>query len=218
MGNRLARQLSGAIGSGRPLGMTTIEQRLQQQIESALREHMLAGRTAVMTALERGRAAASSAPAERTKPAATRPRDASSAGKRRTASELAALSEQLYEVIATHPGEGMIALSARMGVSGTQLQRAVARLRDAERIRTVGVYGQTTKDLAFTPKRNGHDRAGATEVGETAHANPEWRLGHPSFPLRRCWFSPSGGHAQCPAARLGRTNQLGRLSMIRVRA
>jgi len=123
--------------------MTTIEQRLQQQIESAFREYMLAGRTAVMTALERGFAAASSAPTERAKPAATRSRDATTTSKRRTASELATLSEQLYEVIAAHPGEGMLALSARMGVSGTQLQRAVARLRSADRIRTVGVRQQT---------------------------------------------------------------------------
>ena len=123
--------------------MTTIEQRLQQQIENAFHEYMLAGRAAAMTALERAMAAASSAAAERSKPAATRGRDASSTGKRRTASELATLSEQLYEVIATHPGEGMIVLSGRMGLSGPQLQRAVARLRGTERIRTVGVRQQT---------------------------------------------------------------------------
>jgi len=123
--------------------MTTIEQRLQQQIENAFREYVVAGRMAAMTALERALAAASSATAERAKPAATRARDASTTGKRRTASELAALSDQLYEVIAAHPGEGMIALSARMGVSGLQLQRAVARLRGTERIRTVGVRQQT---------------------------------------------------------------------------
>jgi hypothetical protein len=122
--------------------MTTIEQRLQQQIESAFSEYMLAGRAAVMAALERGLAAASSAPAARPKPAMTPVRATSSASKRRTASELTALSEQLYEVIAAHPGEGIIALSAHMGTSGTQLQRAVARLRDAERIRTVGVRQQ----------------------------------------------------------------------------
>ena len=123
--------------------MTTIEQRLQQQIENAFCEYMLAGRAAAMTALERAMATASSAAAERSKPAATRARAALTTGKRRTASELAALSEQLYEVVATHPGEGMIALSARMGVSGPQLQRAVARLRGAERLRTVGVRQQT---------------------------------------------------------------------------
>jgi hypothetical protein len=57
-------------------------------IEGALRECMLAGRTAAMTALECGFAAASSAPAERTKPATSRARDVSSTGRRRTAGEL----------------------------------------------------------------------------------------------------------------------------------
>jgi hypothetical protein len=60
------------------------------------------------------------------------------AGKRRTASERAALSEQLYEAIAASPGEDMVALSERLGVSGPQLQRVVARLRAGNRIRTVG--------------------------------------------------------------------------------
>ena len=123
--------------------MTTNEQRLQQQIESAFREYMQAGRMLAMTALERALATTSSAPAKQAKPPVARIGDASRAGKRRTASELAALSEQLYEVIASHPGEGMVALSARIGVSGPQLQRAVARLRGAERIRTVGVRQQT---------------------------------------------------------------------------
>jgi predicted transcriptional regulator len=62
--------------------------------------------------------------------------------KRRTASELAALSEQLYEVIAAHPGEGMVTLSERMGANASTLQRAVARLRGEERIRTVGARQQ----------------------------------------------------------------------------
>lgn len=123
--------------------MSKIEDRLQQQVESALREYMLAGRAAIMTALERAFAGTSSTPGAQTKLAANRASNASRAGKRRTASELAALSERLYEVIAAHPGEGMIALSARMDVSGSQLQCAVARLRSAERIRTVGVRQQT---------------------------------------------------------------------------
>jgi hypothetical protein len=49
--------------------------------------------------------------------------------KRRTVSELAALSEQLYEAIAADPGESMVVSSERLGVSGVQLQRVVARLR-----------------------------------------------------------------------------------------
>ncbi len=60
------------------------------------------------------------------------------AGKRRTVSELAALSEQLYEAFAADPGEGMVSLSKRLDASGPQLQRVVARLRADNRIRTVG--------------------------------------------------------------------------------
>jgi hypothetical protein len=72
----------------------------------------------------------------------TRIRTAATTAKRRTASELTALSEQLYNVIAAHPGEGMVALSERMGVSGIQLQRVVALLRNGDRVRTVGVRQQ----------------------------------------------------------------------------
>jgi hypothetical protein len=121
--------------------MTTIEQRLQQQIESAVREYMVASRAAVAALLDRAFAAPSRVPTERATPA-TRVRAATKPAKRRTANELAALSEQLYELIAAHPGEGMVALSERMGVTGPLLQRVMALLRNAERVRTVGVRQQ----------------------------------------------------------------------------
>jgi hypothetical protein len=121
--------------------MTTIEQRLQQQIESAVRDYMLASRAAAAASLERAFAAPSRMPVERAKPA-SRVSDATKVGKRRTANELTAQGEQLYEVIAAHPGEGMVALSERMGVSGADLQRVVALLRTAQRVRTVGVRQQ----------------------------------------------------------------------------
>jgi hypothetical protein len=121
--------------------MTTNEQRLQQQIEGAVREYMLASRATVIAALERAFGVAPNTPAKRSKPSPGL-RAAASVGKRRTASELAALSEQLYEVIATHPGEGMVALSERMGTHGKMLERAVARLRSAGRIRTIGARQQ----------------------------------------------------------------------------
>lgn len=118
----------------------TIEQRLQQQVESAVREYMVASRAAVAALLDRAFAAPSRKPAERAMPKTRR--TAVSTAKRRTASELTALSEQLYKVIAAHPGEGMVALSEHMGVSGIQLQRVVALLRNGERVRTVGVRQQ----------------------------------------------------------------------------
>jgi hypothetical protein len=123
--------------------MTTIEQRLQQQIESAVREYMVASRAAVTASLDRAFAAtpARIPTAERATPV-TRVRVATKPAKRRTAVEIAALSEHLYEMISAHPGEGMVALSKRMRVSGPQLQRVVALLRNTERIQTAGARQQ----------------------------------------------------------------------------
>ena len=117
--------------------MNTLEQRLQERIESAIQEYLRESRVMVTATLERAFGAATRAPIQRTK-SASRASSGVAHGKRRTASELEALSEQLYEAIATSPGEGMVALSERLGVAGPQLQRVVARLRADGRIRTVG--------------------------------------------------------------------------------
>ena len=121
--------------------MTTNEQRLQQQVESAVRDYMLASRATVIATLERAFSGMASPRAEQGRRTA-RVGDAEQVSKRRTASELAALSAQLYEVIAAHPGEGMVTLSERMGASAPSLQRAVARLRGEGRIRTAGARQQ----------------------------------------------------------------------------
>jgi len=128
-------------------GMTTLEQRLEEQIESAVQEYLRESRARVAATLERAFGASGRAPAQRVK-SPTRAGSAVKAGKRRTASELAALSEQLYGAIAAGPGEGMVALSERLGVSGPQLQRVVARLRADNRIRTVG----TRQQMRYFPR------------------------------------------------------------------
>ena len=122
--------------------MTSHEQRLHQQIESAIQEFLLASRAQVAATLDRAFGAAARTPASRAKSPAGR-QDVPKLGKRRSADELAALSEQLYEVIASDPGQGMVVLSERMGISGPHLQRAVARLRADSRVRTVGARQQT---------------------------------------------------------------------------
>ena len=127
--------------------MTTLEQRLQEQIESAVQEYLRESRAKVTATLERAFGAGVRAPAQRIK-SPTRAGSTVTAGKRRTASELSALSEQLYDAIATGPGEGMVALSKRLGVSGPQLQRVVARLRADNRIRTVG----TRQQMRYFPR------------------------------------------------------------------
>ena len=121
--------------------MTTLEQRLQQQIEAAVQEYLQLSRAKVAATLERAFGAGATGPAHRATPSA-RPRESEKVGKRRTASELAALSEQLYEAISASPGQGIVGLSERLGVSGPHLQPVVARLRADGRIRTVGARQQ----------------------------------------------------------------------------
>ena len=127
--------------------MTTLEQRLQERIESAVQEYLRESRARVAATLERAFGTAARAPVQRAK-SPTRAGGAVTAGKRRTAGELAALSDQLYEAIAAGPGESMVALSERLGVSGPRLQRVVARLRADNRIRTVG----TRQQMRYFPR------------------------------------------------------------------
>ena len=118
--------------------MTTLEQRLQDRIESAIHDYLQESRAKVTATLERAFGAAARTPTVQRTKSPSRTSGAAAHGKRRTASELEALSEQLYEAIAASPGEGMVSLSERLGVPGRQLQRVVARLRGDGRIRTVG--------------------------------------------------------------------------------
>ena len=127
--------------------MSTLEQRLQERIESAVQDYLQESRARVAATLERAFGAASAPPARRAK-SAVRAGGAVASAKRRTTSELAALSEQLYRAIATSPGEGMVKLSERLSVPGPQLQRVVARLRADGRIRTAG----TRQQMRYFPR------------------------------------------------------------------
>jgi hypothetical protein len=116
--------------------MTTNEQRLQQQFDRAIQEYVAASQASAMAAMER--AFCAMGPHPRTKSGAAGVRGPRKASKRRTASELTALSEQLFNVIAAQPGEPIGTLSAQLNTSAKTLERAVARLRQDGRIRTVG--------------------------------------------------------------------------------
>jgi hypothetical protein len=116
--------------------MTTNEQRLQQQFDRAIQEYVAASQASAMAAMER--AFCAMGPHPRAKSGAARVRGPRKASKRRTASELTALSEQLFNVIAAQRGEPIGPLSAQLNTSAKTLERAVARLRQDGRIRTVG--------------------------------------------------------------------------------
>jgi len=57
---------------------------------------------------------------------------------KRAREELVALGDQFYAVLCRHPGETMTALAAQVGASPGALQVAVARLKRAGRVRSVG--------------------------------------------------------------------------------
>jgi len=117
--------------------MTNTTSELERQIEQMVAAHVAALRKAAQDAVDRAFAAASAVPAA----AAARPRAARAASKRRAGAELSALGERFFEALSRKPGETMTVLSAEVGASAQELHRAVARLREAGRVKTVGERG-----------------------------------------------------------------------------
>jgi hypothetical protein len=119
---------------------TTVE--LEKQIEQMVAAHVVALRKAAQGAVERAFAAAVVSVGAPPAVTASRPRATRGAGKRRATTELSALGERFFEVLSLKPGETMGVLSAEMGASPVELHRAVARLREAGRVRTIGERSQ----------------------------------------------------------------------------
>ena len=114
--------------------MTNTTSELERQIEQMVAAHVAALRKAAQGAVERAFAAASAAPTV----APSRPRAVRAASKRRAGAELSALGECFFEALSRKPGETMAVLSAEVGASPQELHRAVGRLREAGRVKTVG--------------------------------------------------------------------------------
>lgn len=116
--------------------MTTLEHRLEQQIESAVTDFILATRAKATAAMERAftsrsmAATPKSATGGRGRPAL--------AGNRRPPEELAALGDRLFQAIVARPGETMTTLCAGMGVSPSAVRSVVDRLLQDRRIRSAG--------------------------------------------------------------------------------
>jgi hypothetical protein len=115
--------------------MTNTTAELERQIEQMVAAHVAALRKAAQGAVERAFAAASAAAPT---VAPSQQRVARAASKRRAVSELSALGERFFEALSRKPGETMVVLSAEAGASPRELHRAVARLREAGRVRTIG--------------------------------------------------------------------------------
>ena len=107
---------------------------LGRRIEQLVADHIAASRRTAQEAVERAFASAGAAPVvtrRQTKP--------SGGGKKRRASaDVAALGERFYQALCAKPGETMTVLAIEVGASARELHRAVARLKDAGRVRAVG--------------------------------------------------------------------------------
>ena len=144
--------------------MMTSSAELEKQIEKLVREHMAACRKAAMAAVERAFTAGAC-----TEPAQPQRHDnkAKAARKpqpRRSAEELEALGEQLYDAVCAMPGETMMVLAAKLAVLPRQLQIPAERLKRAGRVRTVG-QRQYTRYFPMAKQESGPS---LVSVGEAA--------------------------------------------------
>jgi hypothetical protein len=110
---------------------------LAEQIEQLVRNHIAATRTAAAAAVERAFADTSRS-GDRPNTSAARPGPRRTIAPKRAAEELVALGEQFYAALCRQPGESMMTLASQVGASPRALQVAVARLKRAGRVRSVG--------------------------------------------------------------------------------
>src|SRR4249920_507565 len=103
---------------------------LQNQIERLVCEYLAEQRRAATAAVERAFACA-------TKPTRA-PVARSTSGRRRARSEMSALADRLYAAVRTKPGETITVIAAEIGETPKALQRPMAHLKQAGRVRSAG--------------------------------------------------------------------------------
>lgn len=117
---------------------TTDIERLEQQIEQLIREHLAECARRARLAVERGFAATIK------RSGATRVGSGRRAvGRRRSVEEIDGLAERLMAAVSAKPGTTMVVLAAEVGATVGELERPAARLKKAGRIRTVGERNMT---------------------------------------------------------------------------
>ena len=112
---------------------------LEASVEALIRQQLAAYEAQLREALARtlSKARPSSPRGKEVKQKAAPARRASST-QRRSADEIDAFAERLFEAVESTPGETMAVLAPRLGVSAKELERPAARLKKAGQIRTVG--------------------------------------------------------------------------------
>lgn len=118
--------------------MTANVETLEQQIEALVRAHLAACHQNAQAAVERAVAAATK---ERPDAARERSVKKKTPGQRRPSrsrEELTALGERFYAAVCETPGETMSVLAARLGLPPRSLEKPVAHLKKAGRVRSAG--------------------------------------------------------------------------------
>lgn len=117
---------------------TTDIERLEQQIEHLIREHLAECARRAKLAVERAFASTTK------RSGATRAGSGRRAvGKRRSVEEIDELAERLAVAVCAKPGTTMVVLAAEVGATVAELERPATRLKRAGRIRTVGERNMT---------------------------------------------------------------------------
>lgn len=119
---------------------TTVIDEQSRKIEQMVSEHLAAMRVAFVAAVER---AFGAAVPEEPRVRAPRMKSAREPWKRRTQQEVAELGERFCEVVAANPGETMMTLARKVGVSAQKLHLPMTLLKRAGRVRSVGERSKT---------------------------------------------------------------------------
>jgi hypothetical protein len=112
---------------------TTTPQALGERIERLVQDYISETRTAAQAAVERAFASSAGGKAKKQEHHGRR-----RPGRRRPSTELGALGERLYAATCNAPGETMMVLAPAVGASARELQRPMALLKRAGRVRSVG--------------------------------------------------------------------------------
>jgi cytochrome c5 len=121
---------------------TTNPQDLCNRIEHLVEEYISTTRAAARAALD-GAFAAATTPSTRPSRPTTGATARARTGSRRAADEIGALSERLYEAVCRTPGETMTVIAPVVGATARELNRPMARLKQAGRVRSVGTRHAT---------------------------------------------------------------------------
>jgi len=122
------------------------------RIEAIVQDHIAASRLAAMQAMER---AFGNETHTTLKTGRTVSRTRAPYGKRRLKHEMAAFAEDLFQAVCVTPGTTITILAAKLGVPVKDLQRPMAILKTAGRVKSVGErnwtrYFPVSHDMAST--------------------------------------------------------------------